>query len=69
VNDYIYILFLLFLFSHQWGTRSKSHMPTWFNKWKTKKRKLKYIKLPPHAHVRSIRVVDAMAVGEDGPSQ
>jgi hypothetical protein len=44
-------------------------MPTWFNKWKTKKRKLKYIKLPPHAHVRSIRVVDAMAVGEDGPSQ
>jgi hypothetical protein len=26
-------------------------MPTWFNKWETKKRKLKNIKPPPHAHV------------------
>ncbi len=39
----IYIFFL------QWGTRSKSHMPTWFNKWEAKKRKLKTIKSPPHA--------------------
>jgi hypothetical protein len=44
VNDYIF-------FSHQWGTRSKSHMPTWFNKWETEERKLNNIKAPPHAHV------------------
>jgi hypothetical protein len=26
-------------------------MPTWFNKWETKKNKNKNIKPPPHAHV------------------
>jgi hypothetical protein len=26
-------------------------MPTWFNKWETKKIKLHNIKAPPHAHV------------------
>ncbi len=33
------------------GTKSKSHMPTWFNKWETKINKLKNIKPPLHAHV------------------
>ncbi len=41
----------IYFFFHQWGTRNKSHMPTWFNKWETKKRKLKNIKPPPHALV------------------
>jgi hypothetical protein len=42
---------ILFYFLPPMGTRSKFHMLTWFNKWETKKRKLKNIKTPPHAHV------------------
>jgi hypothetical protein len=42
---------IIYIFFHQWGTRSKSHMPTWFNKWETKKNKNKNIKPPPHANV------------------
>jgi hypothetical protein len=42
---------IVYFFFHQWGTRSKSHMPTWFKKWETKKRKFKNIKPPPCAHV------------------
>jgi hypothetical protein len=40
----------IYFFFHQWGIRSKSHKPTWFNKWETKKTKLKNIKPPPYAH-------------------
>jgi hypothetical protein len=42
---------IVYFFFHQWGTRSKSRMPTWFKKWETKKRKFKNIKPPPCAHV------------------
>jgi hypothetical protein len=29
---------VIYFFFNQWGTRSKSHMPTWFNKWETKEK-------------------------------
>ncbi len=53
----------IYIFFHQSGTRSKSHMPTWFNKWETKKRKLKNIKPRPHAPERDPTQKKPIGVG------
>jgi hypothetical protein len=38
-------------------------MFTWFNKWETKKRKLKNIKPPPHGHVFDPNQIKPKGVG------